>query len=846
MPEELSINIYIRQIKEYIKEIIKESPAGGVVEFGVLNLEKVYRGLNKEVSKIISTAEETTGITPEKVGASIKSVPYVFPKDYLGIGETSFEGLKKITAGSVSGIYEEVTREPLKFAALYGTGRFAGIVYRGIKYRGTAFKKDLEVAGIITKDIKRSERIAKVAGTAGKATFVTIGGVQIAAGALTSKDLEEASGRTATTLLEFGVFGKGFTKTRTLDIAREPILISPKLPAETKIPRLTPVLETQEIIDITGKKVMKNIQEAFYIDESLLMGSRPIIKARTWTSPFKKKIIYEGKVGDIKGYEKAEKFLKYKGYTPKQIKGLLKVYKPQRIQYELRSEDLTKPVIDVETYFGEFINKPIVSFRGAVISKKDVFLADLRLGIKTRGGKAKVDYIDTLGELEGAKGDIEIAKLSTKQQTALLRAGKIPYTPAKAYPKNYREFQQLTGIKLLRDINIRKGFASRGSLRFNIAIETPAELYAEETFLQQVFPRKSKIFGRGGRVIVGQETKPPVIITKDLRETSGIVLKDIIPPRIKERIKSIKDYSQKDVRRLMDTFRRVYGKTETGMLREPSVKLSGLSAATISSVRIRPPSAKVSKQINLDKISSVYISSPKEMSIDKIAVVRKPAFREMNLLKEKDLLKEDSLNKLKNLSRTIEIPRTQERLREQVKQTSRLLQKQEQKLKSITRQVFKKIPRIPTINPPRIFRFRATPKIPRQPEKKYRRSSLLSEKAFEVFVIEKKKPKVIGRGLSEMAALDIGTRAVAKSLRATFGIRESLMPVEKKISTFGEFKRYKNLFREPALKSPYKKLGRVYVQKKTRVGRLGGRLAFLGEIEAIQKSRKLKMEKYLR
>lgn len=133
------------------------------------------------------------------------------------------------------------------------------------------------------------------------------------------------------------------------------------------------------------------------------------------------------------------------------------------------------------------------------------------------------------------------------------------------------------------------------------------------------------------------------------------------------------------------------------------------------------------------------------------------------------------------------------------------------------------------------------PKLPRF-EKKKKRKSLGS--SFDVFIIEKRRPKTIARGLSEPVALDIGARAVTKSLRATFGIRKSDLPVQD-IGSEREFSRYRNLFREPTRKSPYRKYGRVFVQKQSKTGMFGGRLAFPQELKEIQSARRNKMERYL-
>lgn len=121
-----------------------------------------------------------------------------------------------------------------------------------------------------------------------------------------------------------------------------------------------------------------------------------------------------------------------------------------------------------------------------------------------------------------------------------------------------------------------------------------------------------------------------------------------------------------------------------------------------------------------------------------------------------------------------------------------------------------------------------------EPTKKQKRKSALG---FDVYKILKGKPVRIARGLSETSAKDIGAREILKNLRATFFLKKSDMPM-RDIPTGGEFMRFEKLFRRPVQKSRLRKFSDdVYVQKASRTGMFGGRLAFKGEKKEIQSAR---------
>ena len=118
--------------------------------------------------------------------------------------------------------------------------------------------------------------------------------------------------------------------------------------------------------------------------------------------------------------------------------------------------------------------------------------------------------------------------------------------------------------------------------------------------------------------------------------------------------------------------------------------------------------------------------------------------------------------------------------------------------------------------------------------------AISKELGYDVFKIKKGKPVVVAKGLYKSAALDIGTEITLKDLTATFGIRPSdISP--RDIATRQEFRRFGSLFREPTLKSKYRKYGQVYVQRQRRTDIGTGRLTFLGEKKAIQSARMKKI-----
>ena len=171
------------------------------------------------------------------------------------------------------------------------------------------------------------------------------------------------------------------------------------------------------------------------------------------------------------------------------------------------------------------------------------------------------------------------------------------------------------------------------------------------------------------------------------------------------------------------------------------------------------------------------------------------------------------------------------------KQIQRLVQPQRYKQKQV-----------PITQPPLVSRYAPKPfvALPKFKEKGLFRD--FDIKGFDVFIIEKGKPRVIARGLTRGAALDIGAGRALKSLRATFGILPSREPSVRELRTGGEFLKYQELFREPTLKSPYRKLGQgVYVQRQKKVGRVGrGRLTFPEEISEIKEAKMKKLLNFIR
>ena len=197
--------------------------------------------------------------------------------------------------------------------------------------------------------------------------------------------------------------------------------------------------------------------------------------------------------------------------------------------------------------------------------------------------------------------------------------------------------------------------------------------------------------------------------------------------------------------------------------------------------------------------------------------------------KEKEILKEKLIPRIVEKEKTL--TKTQEKLIQKEKIMQKQLNKQMQKQKLMQKILQKRIPIKPIRVPPFQYKTKFPKSIGEKKKKVFRGSS------FEIFKIVKRKPVRVSGGYSKGTALDLAIREASKDLTATVGIRKSDIPL-RDIQTYGEFQRYKQLFREPAKKSPYRKYGDiVLVQKQKKVGTAGGRLTFFGEKSAIQRAR---------
>lgn len=206
--------------------------------------------------------------------------------------------------------------------------------------------------------------------------------------------------------------------------------------------------------------------------------------------------------------------------------------------------------------------------------------------------------------------------------------------------------------------------------------------------------------------------------------------------------------------------------------------------------------------------------------------------------RQKTLMKELEQQKVKTSQLLLPVEVQGERQLMKLRSLQRV--RQEQKLKYLMKNVFVEPIQLKFITPKITKIFPVKPKI-----KPKRRKSFLSEPSFEVLKIYKGKPEIITKGVSKQAAYDIGTKETLRTLRATFIVRKSDVPL-RDVKTGGEFKRFRDLFREPATKSPYRKYGEVYVQKERKVGSIGtGRLTFRGEKKEIQRARRKKMNEMI-
>jgi len=421
----------------------------------------------------------------------------------------------------------------------------------------------------------------------------------------------------------------GYKKWKQPSLTTEEILISPKLKTGEKIPKISKVLRTEELTDVYGNTLSKNIQKASYIDEELLAGKRTIVSQRNILHPFKKVPIYEGvPYEDLEGYYKATKSLKSTGLSESEIKKILRYTAPKRIEYKLKSSDLTKDFADIEVYTSNLLEKPVVKIKGAVTEKLDVYDVDKLLGIKTRGGLGRVKYVDVTGELYGTKGDLELIKLYTKESEAILK-GDIAFTKLSKAGKLTKDYETISGIKKIAEEERLIG--RKGIKLYHGTTEQNVKDIMNKGFEGWVTKDIERAKGYAGRKFVQEGGKSPIKILEINAKQSDIISKDLA-----EGFK-IKKVSPKYISEPLDF--EVFKKTPIELYAEKSITRQVIPKKRMLTeetglVFVESETGKPLK-ISVD-LGEIYGIKAKEQIIKKIKQIRPKADIEADIIKNSD------------------------------------------------------------------------------------------------------------------------------------------------------------------------------------------------------------------
>lgn len=839
---------------------------------------------------------ERIGVNKESIYEITKeSLPPIFPfrkkvGSYLG--------------GIVSGIYQDIREKPVKQFALFGVAKGAGLAFGGIKDI-SKWSVQLQKESLKAYDTKTTKILSEVLkpgkiATAGRSvTSKLITGMvayDLGKTALTSTSFREAGEKVGVSLKDLGIFAKGFSIGEKA--ARKPILTT-KLKEKVDITYFEP---QYSVIKGEEEKIMAQykIEKTVYPREvEVTTAIRKALRADPIAEQVPVGGIRKGITETAEFSEIGKDFL-VKEITPRS-KQLLFV-RGASVNVDLKSvypkglEPIDKRLVE------EFAGKVPEKFVTKVLSKGSDFtigevetekffkgkrkeeftMETFTKGIVPEGKRiVRARYLAETKEMPTKEGyPFEVYKGRVKFRDITFptarAAGKIG--EMKGFTIRLKEpLREPLQVKDLTDLEFKKF-----ETKINFPTEKDITLYhgTSDIYLDKIMKEGLKTAQKTGIYQGIAQAPKEVYLTKDLEAAKGYAGRTIVKAGGKPIILEIKGLKVKSefgrlgetkVKSVSPKFIKIGNidrqilQQKTELISLPKIvpkvygartRMKQIEPTMKNILRFKEPLDKSIRTISTRSILSVKSSelpSLKEKAFTLERLGQRPGERliekTMPQFKyvEKEILMEKVREKLieKPMERYIEkeLLKSQPRLmlKEQLKQAQKYKQKQLYKERSIT---------MPT---PYRYSYKTKPPKPPKLDFDWTSKSISSlTKGFDVFVIEKKKPRVIARGLSKSQALDIGAKATlggligkAKALTATFGIRESKEPLMD-IETGREFAKYRNLFREPLAKSRYKKYGTVFVQRKEKVSGFGGRLAFKEERAEIQSARLNKAANYIR
>jgi len=483
---------------------------------------------------------------------------------------------------------------------------------------------------------------------------------------------------------------------------REPVIttkeigLKPRLTTAQQRAQVSQVLKRDIATDIYGKTIIKDVQKFTQMQEQLIAGRRTIVttRARRFIGA---KPIYEGipyadmkKIYQVSGlraptltyteggaYAKALKRLEKYGISTGEAKQALRYYQPKAYVAK------TKGVMKVT--YGEDV-KQLITTRGVRITIPEIRELDKLLGIKTRGGVRSMDVFTGKGFEIGTIGDVSVYRSMIESERMLLTPKGYPYTPVRKLGKVRTTYEQLTGIKGKGEVQVLTLKDIEG---LTIGKYAPAELYKEISAYRQVVPARKEIIKRRGEILAYKPTKKPLSIEYDIRDITGIRAEKIIKPPKPKSLKDIAKYTPIDVKDLMKSLERVYGKPIAPTKRVDQILGRRTIISTPPTKQIPIPKRMSIKQ--MDKLISKQALGIGAIEKSFVGVTGVVATKTLQAQQQKQLQKQ--LQNLEQLTGLKQIAKPAQALRQkaQQKQQQKQLQKQAQIQKQLQKQQLKQL-----------------------------------------------------------------------------------------------------------------------------------------------------------
>lgn len=802
--------------KEYVERKISEVK-GAVVTYPLI--EKPLTSAKKEIREADAYIKKTLTEPLFRDIQKVTGVDITSPegREYFEkIIKTGPGPIPKFTAKPISsftvGALKDVREEPFKQIVLYEAGKGIGILVGGAgeTYRG--YKAYLGITGKSKLGITGKSKVGKIVGDTVGVGISGLVGYQATKEILAAPTKEEKYAVAGVIAKDIALFGLGY-KRGIISVTKPEIKVYRKEP-------ITIVREEARVIKGAGRDIEAPEVYSVYRMKTTVYPPEVEITTPTRRKLELPKVMERTPIGKPKIYEDITPFPAKEGepftlgtITPrKKAISMIEGFELKRFEYAEMLELLKKPKeVKIEPLKKErkleFL-KPMEEFRTRQLLSK----IEKIMGKIEEGKTSKLSEIDKrlIQEAVGFKYPVPEKKIpslikkdaqyifSELEKTEFYKGARKTKLTTEEFFKGYKPYGKRT--KKIREFSILEQIPTKEEL--------PYELFEFKTTAKEISPY-ARATGRIGKLrgylkYYGE----PLTIAE--RKT---IFEKTLFPKIIPKLEKIQISIPKSIKKQMT---------------EPSVSKTELGVVP-STVKLTYPKTQVksiSREFVIPKTRKQAIPTIKQDIIIKTLPFQKELIKikPMEKLMERQLEKQITKTMTKPLVKAAPKVKTRQKLRERVLQ----------KLKVTTKIPTPYMPGVPQRPRIRIKPPTAPPvKFSLGPSKAKKISDLES---FEVFTIRKRKPVVIAKGLTKRAALDIGASAVMKDLTATFGIRRGRAPVRKVLPT-GTFRRFEKLFRKPRGKSPYKALGEVYVQKQSRVGMLGGRLAFKPERVAIQKAR---------